>query len=57
MQATEGYTEKYTHTIKEIFVSWGGNRESYSKSDITFKGKDYNFTDQQQLKTNQRLAY
>ena len=23
---------------------WGGNRESYSKSDVTFRGKDYNFT-------------
>lgn len=23
---------------------WGGNRESYSNSDVTFRGKDYNFT-------------
>lgn len=23
---------------------WGGNRESYSKSDVNFRGKDYNFT-------------
>jgi hypothetical protein len=37
--------EKYTaHNKGKFFVSWGGNRESYSKSDITFKGKDYNFT-------------
>jgi hypothetical protein len=37
--------DKYTaHNKGKIFVSWGGNRESYSKSDITFKGKDYNFT-------------
>jgi hypothetical protein len=37
--------EKYTaHNKGKFFVSWGGNRESYSKSDITFKGTDYNFT-------------
>ena len=23
---------------------WGGNRESYSNSDVNFRGKDYNFT-------------
>lgn len=37
--------EKYTaHNKGKFFVSWGGNRESYSKSDVTFRGKDYNFT-------------
>lgn len=37
--------DKYTaHNKGKFFVSWGGNRESYTKSDITFKGKDYNFT-------------
>jgi hypothetical protein len=37
--------DKYTaHNKGKFFVSWGGNREVYSKSDITFKGKDYNFT-------------
>lgn len=37
--------EKYTaHNKGKIFISWGGNRDDYSKSDITFKGKDYNFT-------------
>ena len=37
-------TEKYTKSNKgKFFVSWGRNRESYSKSDIHFKGKDYNF--------------
>ena len=37
--------QKYTaHNKGKFFVSWGGNRESYSKSDVTFKGKDYNFT-------------
>ena len=36
---------KYTaHNKGKFFVSWGGNRENYSKSDVTFKGKDYNFT-------------
>ncbi|WP_194765849.1 hypothetical protein [Tamlana sp. I1] len=36
---------KYTASNKgKIFFSWGGNRESFSKSDITFKGEDYNFT-------------
>ena len=37
--------EKYTaHNKGKFFVSWGGNRESYTKSDVTFTGKDYNFT-------------
>jgi len=37
--------DKYTaHNKGKFFVMWGGNRESYSKSDVTFKGKDYNFT-------------
>lgn len=37
--------DRYTsHNKGKFFVSWGGNRESYSKSDINFKGKDYNFT-------------
>jgi hypothetical protein len=37
--------EKYTaHNKGKFFVSWGGNRESYSKSDVTFRGKGYNFT-------------
>ncbi len=37
--------DKYTaHNKGKFFVSWGGNRESYSKSDITFRGTDYSFT-------------
>jgi hypothetical protein len=37
--------DRYTsHNKGKFFISWGGNRESYSKSDITFRGKDYNFT-------------
>lgn len=36
---------KYTESNKgKFFVSWGGNRESYSKSDIHFEGEDYDFT-------------
>ncbi|MFV5696207.1 hypothetical protein ACM55G_12320 [Flavobacterium sp. LB3P122] len=37
--------DKYTaHNKGKFFVSWGGNRDNYSKSDVTFRGKDYNFT-------------
>lgn len=37
--------QRYTaHNKGKIFVSWGGNRESYTKSDVNFRGKDYNFT-------------
>jgi hypothetical protein len=37
--------EKYTaHNKGKFFVSWGGNRDSYSASDVTFKGDDYHFT-------------
>jgi hypothetical protein len=39
--AQDNYT---AHNKGKFFVSWGGNRESYSKSDVTFKGDDYNFT-------------
>jgi hypothetical protein len=36
---------KYTATKKgKFFVSWGGNRESFTKSDINFKGENYDFT-------------
>ena len=38
-------SEKYTaHNKGKFFFFWGGNRESYSKSDIHFKGADYDFT-------------
>ncbi|RKS93779.1 hypothetical protein BC952_1623 [Flavobacterium limicola] len=44
-QETTEIQNKYTtHNKGKFFISWGGNRESYSKSDITFRGKDYNFT-------------
>jgi hypothetical protein len=37
--------EKYTaHNKGKFFISWGGNRETYSKSDVHFKGVDYDFT-------------
>ncbi len=37
--------DKYTaHKKGKFFISWGGNRETYSKSDIQFKGTDYDFT-------------
>ncbi len=37
--------EKYTaHNKGKFYIFWGGNRESYSKSDIRFKGEDYDFT-------------
>ncbi|KAF2327278.1 hypothetical protein [Flavobacterium daemonense] len=37
--------EKYTaHNKGKFFVSWGGNRDSYTKSDVNFRGKDYNFS-------------
>ncbi|OCB78641.1 hypothetical protein [Flavobacterium crassostreae] len=39
--APEAFT---AHNKGKFFVSWGGNRENYSKSDITFKGADYSFT-------------
>ncbi|MBF8148309.1 hypothetical protein ITJ86_00275 [Winogradskyella sp. F6397] len=36
---------KYSSSNKgKLFISWGGNRGAYSKSDIRFKGDDYDFT-------------
>ncbi|CAM3974776.1 hypothetical protein FLCU109888_11950 [Flavobacterium cucumis] len=44
-QETVENPEKYTSKNKgKFFIFWGGNRESYSKSDIRFKGADYDFT-------------
>ena len=44
-QETVENPEKYTaHNKGKFYVFWGGNRESYSKSDIRFKGADYDFT-------------
>lgn len=36
---------KYTQQNKgKFFFYWGGNRETYTKSDINFSGTNYNFT-------------
>ncbi len=36
---------RYTASNKgKFFLSWGGNRASYTNSDIRFKGEDYDFT-------------
>lgn len=44
-QETQKNQDLYTaHNKGKFFVSWGGNRETYSKSDIHFKGTDYDFT-------------
>ena len=44
-QETVENPEKYTSKNKgKFYVFWGGNRESYSRSDIRFKGADYDFT-------------
>ena len=44
-QETVENPEKYTaHNKGKFYVYWGGNRETYSKSDIRFKGADYDFT-------------
>lgn len=41
----EASTIKYTSKNKgKFFVFWGGNRDSYAKSDIHFTGKNYDFT-------------
>jgi hypothetical protein len=38
-------SEKYTaHNKGKWFVFWGGNRDNYTKSDIRFTGKNYDFT-------------
>lgn len=43
--AQENNNTRYTaHNKGKFFISWGGNRESYTKSDVTFTGKDYQFT-------------
>ncbi len=38
-------SEKYTaHNKGKWFVFWGGNRDNFTKSDIRFTGKNYDFT-------------
>lgn len=37
--------ERYTaHNKGKFYIFWGGNRESFSNSDIRFKGANYDFT-------------
>ncbi len=37
--------EKFTaHNKGKFFLSWGGNRDIYSKSNVDFRGANYNFT-------------
>ena len=45
IQAQETQPERYTaHNKGKFFFFWGGNREKYSKSDISFSGDGYDFT-------------
>ena len=38
-QESKPISEKYTaHNKGKIYIFWGGNRDSYTKSDIHFKG-------------------
>ena len=44
-QNTVSNKAKFTDNNKgKFYIYWGGNRESFSKSDINFKGADYDFT-------------
>ena len=44
-QETKPILEKYTaHNKGKFYIFWGGNRSTYSTSDIHFKGLDYDFT-------------
>jgi hypothetical protein len=44
-QETPKSPEKYTaHNKGKFYFYWGGNRDDYTKSDIRFTGKDYDFT-------------
>lgn len=44
-QESQAVPEKYTaHNKGKFYVFWGGNRDNYTKSDIHFKGDNYDFT-------------
>lgn len=44
-QETTTPPERYTaHNKGKFYISWGGNREHYSKSDVTYTGDNYHFT-------------
>ncbi len=37
--------ERFTaHNKGKFFISWGGNRETFTKSNVNFRGDNYNFT-------------
>lgn len=43
--AQETTPARYTaHNKGKFFFFWGGNRDYYTNSDITFSGNGYNFT-------------
>jgi len=45
LQAQDASPGRYTaHNKGKFYIYWGGNRDSYSESDIHFWGKDYDFT-------------
>lgn len=44
-QESQTVPEKYTaHNKGKFYFFWGGNRDNYTKSDIHFKGDNYDFT-------------
>ena len=44
-QETVETPEKYTsHNKGKFFIFWGGNRESFTRSNIRFQGENYDFT-------------
>ena len=44
-QDSNPISEKYTaHNKGKMYFYWGGNRDSYTKSNIHFKGTNYDFT-------------
>ena len=44
-QESKPISEKYTaHNKGKVYIYWGGNRDSYTNSDIHFKGNNYDFT-------------
>ncbi len=44
-QESKPISEKYTaHNKGKVYIFWGGNRDSYTNSDIHFKGNNYDFT-------------
>lgn len=45
LNAQDADPMRFTDSNKgKIYVFWGGNRDTYTRSDIHFKGEDYDFT-------------